>query len=474
MRKRVLSVLLATVMASTLMAGCGAMDKGTASEDNAKEESVEDTAETTEEDEVAEVVKAADASEDEDTVETDIELKKKTKGSTWFDQLREYYDAQRPDGVFEDEVYSLYEYSDDFRGELSWDLYSTYFEMELYNDDDDNIYVRIDTDENEADLELCIDYDDETSFDISCDELECDKITSILEDISKIDPEFVYEDSALEEHDAQTDALIMYERLIELSDKFMKKAGVGSLEDCGLGLKSTGKVKASTCLSKEVPYLVNEHKFENGICTDCEMTWSEYMTDAGAILTGDPDWSDHTGIRNEFLPSGDRVTLVEWPYISTKYSRICEKPGNEGCIYQRFSIYFKEPDMLMVELIYEDTFDTGEEDENGYPVMASAECGISFEASPGEMVGILSSGDKLLEASEYEMRSFCSGEDGFYFDDESATEAEKSMKEQNYQMISHEELCEVLSGEYKTFLLAIDKSLSEAGTSLKDTGIVIK
>lgn len=474
MRKRTLAVLLATVMAGTLMVGCGAQSSETAPDNSAEKMNVEETTDASNEAETAEVPKADETAE---TVVKQEEEKRTSDGldSEWLEKLRGYYDSQMPDDIFEDEVFCINEYSDDYRGEFSWNLHKYFFDMEFYTEDDDSICVSIDTDDNEIELEVRIDYEDETTYDIDVDEVGYDKMASILEDISKIDPECIDEDDALEAHDVQTDVLIMYERFIELAEKAMNKTGVGSLADYGLILNSTEKVQASECLSKEVPYVVNEHIFENGKCTDCDMTWSEYMLDAVATVSGDSEWTSHTGIRNEYLIPGDRVTMVNWDdTISTRYTSVNIKQDRKGDIYQGLMIDFLSPDKVRIRLEYEDVYETEKKDENGNSICGSAECEMRFEASPSELMDILSSKDKLLAASEYGMVSYYPGEgEYYYFDDESKAESQKKMEEDNFQMISREELCEVLSGEYKSFLLAIDKSLLEMGTSLKDTGIAI-
>lgn len=98
----------------------------------------------------------------------------------------------------------------------------------------------------------------------------------------------LYDDSALSanEENIKKDLPIMYSRLIACAEKAFPELGIG-LEDLGIDLGDKYRsLDPTQTISMEV-LVKNEHKFVNGICSDCGMCWTEYYYDAIGKLDND-------------------------------------------------------------------------------------------------------------------------------------------------------------------------------------------
>lgn len=466
LRKRVLSVLLATATASILFTGCG---NGTASTNNNNETNA--TATTNER------AISNDTPETDDV--SDASIKTKSTGKLdpkWLEGATKHYNKLVPKDIPEDEVFCIYEYSDDYRGEFDWCIYNNNFDMDYYTEDQDSFSISIDRNTGEIELSIEINYDDDTSFEVSYEPMTTDNITPAIANLSISTFGNLYEDSAFENHDVKGDVSIMYERFLHLSGIAFRKAGTGSLEKYGLILTELNDVEPATPLSKEVPYITSNHIFGGGVCRDCNKTWAECVQDAIGELEGDSSWRAKYGIHNEYANEGSHVCFYNITgNLDAVYNSIYIKPGRIGNIYDDFYMTFVDTDRINIKYEYEDIFETSEKNADGDTIVGLAKFSLSADVTPEELVEIISSKKKLEEVCEYQAINFSPDHDNFVsFDGYSDEEIEAYLNEHNYSMVPKADLCERLSENAKTYILGIDKSLIEVGATLNDCGIDIE
>ena len=115
----------------------------------------------------------------------------------------------------------------------------------------------------------------------------------ICDDPASVDP---YSTSALDSHteDIKKDFAIIFARMTALSDAALSDVGLG-LKDLGIDLGDKYRAIDPTQLTSKEVEVTNEHKFENGFCTDCGMAWTEYYYEVvGKFMTYDLGTGQHT------------------------------------------------------------------------------------------------------------------------------------------------------------------------------------
>lgn len=142
--------------------------------------------------------------------------------------------------------------------------------------DGDNLDINVHRDTGEVSFSIDMKYRDEcyaadASFYLGGFEEFFDKVCA---DPASVEP---YNKSALNTNldDLKNDFPIIFSRIIAFTDVAFSDAGLGFRD---LGIDFGDKYRAidpKQRTSKEVE-ITNEHQFENGICTDCGITWVEY------------------------------------------------------------------------------------------------------------------------------------------------------------------------------------------------------
>lgn len=467
MRKRVLSVLLATVTAGTLLAGCGAGGANTANitdGKSAKNESVEVS-------ESSDTTNDTSSDTSEDVINTSGKL-----DSKWLDGAKKYYNALVPDDLPRDEVFCIYEFSDEYRGEFTWCIYNNNFDLDYYNESDDYFSLSIDTETGEIELSIEIEYDDDTEYDVSYEPVKATNIGSQISDLSATTFEETYDDSAFASHDVRKDVSIMYERFRQLANISFAKAGTGSLEEYGLILTAIENIDPVSTLENEVPYIVSDHIFDNGICTHCNKTWAECVDESFGELLDDTKWRAKYGIHNEYACEGNSVRFYNYTGdLTLNYNALYIYPDRIGNINDDFYLNILSTDKIEIEYRYEDVFKTEQTDEYGYNICGQAQCELTAIVTPEELAIVLTSPKKLEEVCSYRITRYSPDSEEFeYFENYTEAEILAFFNEQNYSIISKTELCERLSSNAKTYILGIDKSLLEIDATLADAGIDIK
>lgn len=400
----------------------------------------------------------------------------------WLEKAMDHYESQIPDDLQELEVFCFYEYSDTYRGHFEWCIDEDWLDVDYYPDNEynDEFTMSVDLEENTVDLRIELTYEDDTSFLLVADEVEIETLSDIFKNLDAIDEEYIYQDDALEAHDVKNDILIMYARFAELGDRSMQNIpDTNGLADSGLiiDLPEELMVDPAQLLSEEMPFVVNEHHFENGKCTDedCDMTWNRYACEALAAL--DPEEDDShmiTGMGSKYqFDISDWIHFIDYDNRFHAFDRNQFRTNDrDGYTSQTLSLNFSDDGDINVQIEYQDYYMIPQEGEEEIWIA----CGTMMElsAAPEEIVDVLASKDELMERGTYGVVFFRYGDEDYeYFEDKTEQEAEEYMNGLGYPVFTKEEVCERLSQESRTFLLSLDQSMVEFGTSFTEAGIAI-
>ena len=242
--KRVVALLLSGVMLTSLVL-CGCTPKET-------EETVQ-------------------SGSQEETTEAGFEAPVNTLNEKKLKKAQEYCASVDPEG---DEGVPVYIEGIRGSGSTIVDDNLVYFNYSSLDGDSFGINVKRDT--GEVSFSIDMKYRDEcyaadASFYLGGFEEFFDKVCA---DPASVEP---YNKSALNTNldDLKNDFPIIFSRIIAFTDVAFSDAGLGFRD---LGIDFGDKYRAidpKQRTSKEVE-ITNEHQFENGICTDCGITWVEY------------------------------------------------------------------------------------------------------------------------------------------------------------------------------------------------------
>lgn len=140
----------------------------------------------------------------------------------------------------------------------------------------DNFSINIDRNNGDVTISIFMTYGKTfytAKINSSLDEIE-NTFDKICEDPKGIGPN---DDSALGSYseDIKKDLPISFARMAALSDSAFHEIGIG-LKDLGVNLGDKYRnIDPKQLTSKEVE-VKNEHKFENGFCTECGIAWTKY------------------------------------------------------------------------------------------------------------------------------------------------------------------------------------------------------
>ena len=242
--KRVVALLLSGVMLTSLVL-CGCTPKET-------EETVQ-------------------SGSQEETTEAGFEAPVNTLNEKKLKKAQEYCVSVDPEG---DEGIPVF--IDGIRGSGSTMVDDKLVHFNYQSLDGDNLDINVHRDTGEVSFSIDMKYRDEcyaadASFYLGGFEEFFDKVCA---DPASVEP---YNKSALNTNldDLKNDFPIIFSRIIAFTDVAFSEAGLGFRD---LGIDFGDKYRAidpKQRTSKEVE-ITNEHQFENGICTDCGITWVEY------------------------------------------------------------------------------------------------------------------------------------------------------------------------------------------------------
>lgn len=389
----------------------------------------------------------------------------------WLKNVSEFYDSKEPDGqIF------LQRYVEGMRGSASFHPDCFGCVSFGYKDTFGNgitLYINKETDK--VSVEADVRYTDSEFF-INGPEIELDEIESYIDDLIEGKAEYeAYDESALEQNadDLKKDLAIIYSRLIVFSDNAFPELGL-TLEDYGIDLGDKYRNANPGELLSTEHSVCNDHVFENGYCTDCQMYWSEYLRNAlfeyfgreydegtnimaygqctpGMLNDGDevlyrsskPDtaileyssYDRNTGIKKDFYinisknKSGKDIAIIRYDFGQ------CEVSENNMRLHKynyNFQIV-REPSDIMDLFTVKDSFKTA-----AYPEFTVLEEGGEYTQG----------WEKYTDA---ELMTMTQADGGTYYD--------------------RDEFLDMAWEDMKVMIPAIDKGMIWFDTSLEDMGI---
>ena len=231
-----------------------------------------------------------------------------------FNEIKELYNSKEPEGTRSVQIYD-----DSIRGEGSYFVYDGKMDFSyLSHDGGASFGLLIDTATQSTRVTFRIFYEDGFFEGSSLYNVPLDGFEAFVDDVvSGNTSSYQLFDANGVTADLETpkkDIPIIYSRLIKLSENAFPELGYG-LEDLGIDLGSKYRsVDPTQTISTEVE-IKNEHHFENGVCTDCGMVWTEYFYDCLAKMdnnSSDSGWHLVYGQESSSMISGDRIQMYSY------------------------------------------------------------------------------------------------------------------------------------------------------------------
>lgn len=457
MKRKMVAASLAAMMTAMLLTGCG--------EKEGSAPAVSGESSTSR-------VEVSEESREQSAVEAD----RADLGT--IRKIVDYYNAQIPKNIPEYEVYCIHEYSDLYRGSFDWDAYGSYISLSYYTTSAwDYISIGVDQESGLAYMDIDISYDDSTGYEVHINDVDMQTIAQALADPSFIEEDDIYADDALDDHDVYTDVRIMFARLQELGDRaFAKVPGMNDATSIGLLPQVNVGEAPDTLLSKEIPFLVSEHVFENGQCTDCQMSWYDYMLQS--ILKIDSDSEGDRGVlygmESEYLLDESDIIQIANRHGngSIAYRRVLINPDQSGDQSEYYTINFNTEGRMNYSVVRQESFLTEKRGADEPDIYGSFQCTMQMETDAEHLAETLTSKEAMMDNFSYDITFFSvDGEEYEYFEDWAEEDIASYLERNNFRPVSKEELCAELAKISSRMMKAIDKSLLELGTSLADAGI---
>lgn len=323
-------------------------------------------------------------------------------------------------------------------------------------------------------INLQMQYDDEyfmaytESYKVSVTDVE-----SMVDKLSALEPGSfdVLDDSALEGHseDIKNDIKIMYSRLILMADNAFPEIGLG-LEDLGIDLGDKYRdVDPYKALSNEIQ-IVNEHVFENGVCSDCGMTWNEYYYDATGELGGLPD-----DVWHSIYGQDSKTMISDADYVQ------CSAGSSENAevFYFHTDDNWNELNCTAISNSYDDdvnvylkfSFEEGMHIDDDGIVSYRFIYSIVIEADPGKYSEIFSSRESFEEAAQVYLFVMEDGSGSNVFGVMEDDEIAALFEEENSTYYNMDEILDMIWENHEALLSSMDSGMVWLDTSLADMGI---
>lgn len=412
----------------------------------------------------------SDGEDDEEEVDDEIEESVNTKklDSDWLKKVEEYYIANRYS-----DSYGLYSFSDVIPGSFSYSVNDSNNIYLYYNDVSGGKYISMHINDVTEVVSICVDlqYSDGTRFYVYGEDVEYNGIEGFFDNLTTCEWDTLDDDSALADHDVDSDAKILYSRFINSSDVAFSKVDT-SLDEYGIVLGNKYReIDPSTHLSEE-PDIVNEHVFEDGVCKDCDMSWISYVRSSIAELDLYRDenggWVSVYGPDGEYniCPSDYVQYSSDDGYVSFYYHNFAEDDTTVDFI---MNIDEYNPDEISMQFGFEEEYysvDIGVVD-------ATYEYVIRVSCAPEEVAEVFASKKSLMDSSEIYL---------IYSDEESESleTYEMDLSDEDIAALFGDSECEYrtkddmydLFWEYhENFLDGIECGLNYMDTSLADYNI---
>lgn len=236
--------------------------------------------------------------------------------------------------------------------------------------------------------------------------------------------------------------------------------------------EETTKDTTAAVKTTETTLAANEHKFVNGVCTDCGMIWNEYYYETLSKLDkeGDPGWKSIYGPDSDSMfDSGDYVQFVgnskDAGYIL--YHCIDERPVSES-LFLDISKNGKKPS---VSLNY--TYSMGEYSVGEGVVDHKFTYWINIDADAGDFEKVFESKESFKKSCNFYL--FVKDEGST-----SGTDVWSGTKEADIRKMfegqkdctfyTKDEMIDFFWSRYERMLQSMDNALAVMDTSLSDAG----
>ena len=294
----------------------------------------------------------------------------------------------------------------------------------------------------------------------------------VCADPGSVDP---YNNSALDTHldDLKNDFPIHFARMVAFSDEALSGIGLG-LKDLGIDLGDKYRNMDPRQLTSKDVEITNEHKFENGFCTDCGMSWTEYYYEVvkefshfdlgnGQYSTSGQESASMISRTDQVQYSADGESYGSMYYHHSDIDNDIGTDKDDWC-YIDFSNYNKK---INIEVFYE--YDLKKFSTGG----ATYRYSLNFKSEAGQL-------DKVFESKEAFEKCITVSMDIISKDrDNDIYDAWKTMKEEDIrQMMEADSLTYLTKDEFinrfwdlrANFFTSLDNGMVWMKTSLKDFG----
>ena len=282
--------------------------------------------------------------------------------------------------------------------------------------------------------------------------------------------DYALEDSALAKNKdkIEKDIPILYARMVKLADNAFPELGFG-LDELGVDWGTKYSAVDPTQLTSTEVEIKNEHKFENGVCSDCGMVWTQYFYEVlGKLSPNAEEYRYLHAQRSDSMlsPLDDiQCTANGADYVELNYTT-----NNDGIREQcRATVMNSEgkPDCSISYSLEEKEVqvDTG---VFSYKYQYS----LMISAKPGEFDKVFESKESLVKNSS--LCLFIFDENGAGTDvypTKSEEEIKKILEEDGCKFWTKDEFIDMFLEHYKAFFESFDKGMVWTDTSLADAGI---
>ena len=393
-------------------------------------------------------------------------------GREWWQKIYEQYNSQASG-----EGENVMVYVENIRGNGSYFAYKDgtfHFSYNALNGNYVTLYLNAKKDTAHFDLYV---KEGENSFYTNGNDIAFREISSYIDNLIKGEENYtVFNNSAMENDPdlVKSDLKILYARFLLLWDQ--------AFSDLNPTLKSYGiefgdayrDIDATQPTSKEI-VIVNEHQFENGVCKDCGMRWTEYLNRTLARMNGEE--LDEDAVLSKWYSNYGQKSADCGYYV--QYS------SNDGMSAELFLMDSTEPMLNCRITVSQD----GEEpyihvkfnfEEYTYSVgngMVSSKYRFSLQtgAKPGEFDRIFSSKEAFQEACFADF--LYPDKDNVLirgWEEMSDEKLEKMLKSDKCVYYTKDEFVDFIWAEHERLLRAIDKGMVWYDTTLADLGMNYK
>lgn len=418
-----------------------------------------------------------DINEPEEPVLNEVPIESTGELSELFTLARKYYLSVIPG---DDKIGESY--CDEFPGTFYYSADEGSIHMTYSTTNDDCFVMSLNEVSNTIGIDCMVHYDDNTIFSANSYYLELDSFQAILESIISLD-DVQYQigyDSALANHSDEIpdDIRTLATRMSYMINYTFGSAGI-RFENYGFDFSDFVNDDVSKKLPVE-PDLSNNHVFENGICTDCGMVWTEVFTENLAAIEnvecdeyGDYGFVHYYGQDSEYTYPNAYVQYISaYRYGANMYYI---EYGTDSLSNETIIIVSADPETKDSISEIRITFRYMDDYQSQYQGIVTAGFIYDFEVivNPGEFDKVFASKESLLANCHYsisiyddEMQSY-----DYYDNPEDSDDLPNDFMD---KFISKEEICDLVNKDYENNLNALNEGMRDINLSLFELGLNYK